>query len=315
MYKVKKYIFVVGPTSSGKSDLAYSLSKILKRKSLIINADNLQMYDELKLITNRPWYEFNKDNFAICHLYGCITYPKHMNVALWIEKVESILNSDDNKDYVAIIVGGNGFYVKSFIEGISKIPFISDNIKNQVKEKESKSTLEEFRNWVYNLDPLIKNKIFDKRRLCKFAEIKLTTGDSLLNFKVLDKNKFSCNYDYKMIAMIPPREILYSKINSQFQSIINRGAILEVEKLIKIGIPDDFILWKALGVKEIRSFHGGNCTLQEAINKAQQSIRNYAKRQLTWIRNQFNPDLIIENQDWIHNRSLLERIRDVLKNF
>lgn len=270
-------VFVVGATASGKSDFALSLAE--KYNGIIINSDALQIYSELSIITARPNPAHMK---GIPHfLYGFLSLNQAYNVADWCKDTKNII--EQNKDKKIIIVGGTGLYIKSLIQGIAKIPDIPHDIRQNVRALSNTH--------IYDalgvLDPIATTKLHinDTQRLCRAYEVVLYTGKSLYEYQKNMVPFLPDTIKTQGYFLNPPRDVLYERINERFDTMIDAGAIVEVEKIIDYN--PNLTGMKAVGVPEIIDYLKGNLSLTEATDKAKQSSRNYAKRQLTFFNNQF----------------------------
>jgi tRNA dimethylallyltransferase len=270
-------VFVVGATASGKSDFALSLAE--KYNGIIINSDALQIYSELSIITARP--AINDMQKIPHYLYGFLNIAHSYNVADWCKDVQHLLKIHTDKKI--IIVGGTGLYVKSLIHGIAKIPDIPDAIRQSVRTLPNQEIYDALK----TLDPIAIEKLHinDTQRLSRAYEVVLHTGKSMYDYQ---KNMVSfLPPDIKTIGYFlnPPRDILYERINRRFDLMIKAGAIDEVKKIMNYDTNLTGI--KAVGIPEIMAYLTGNVPLETATDKAKQSSRNYAKRQLTFFNNQF----------------------------
>jgi tRNA dimethylallyltransferase len=270
-------VFIIGATASGKSDFALALAE--KYNGIIINGDALQIYSELSIITARPNM---LDTEKIPHyLYGFLPINRHYNVADWCNDVQDLITK--HKDKKIFIVGGTGLYFKSLIQGIAKIPDIPETIRKTARILSN----QELYDALATLDPLAITKLHinDTQRLARAYEVSFYTGKSIYEFQqemtcFLPKDLQTQGY-----FLNPQRDILYNRINHRFDIMLTMGVLDEIKNIMHHDT--NYQAMKAVGIPEIIDFLHGNIPLDEAIDKAKQASRNYAKRQLTFFNNQF----------------------------
>ncbi len=274
--------FIAGPTCIGKSSLAIRLAK--KINGVIINADSMQVYSNLNILTARP---SKKDLIEIKHeLYGYVDAAVRYNVSNWCNDVLKIIKNNENNNFPSIIVGGSGMYIDSLLNGLIPIPPIPEKYKNDSLSLLNEIGTKKFTEIINKFDSesLSKISLQDSSRMRRVWEVYQSTGKKY-SYWINKKNKiFLKNFSNKIFLFIPPRDEIYKKINSRFDTMINEGAIEEVEKLISLNLDVSLPIMKAHGVPEITNYLCGKIDLEECIKKSQQVTRNYAKRQLTWWR-------------------------------
>ena len=273
-------IFILGPTAIGKSALALSLGK--KNYGEIINADSMQVYTELKILTARPSDQDKKN--VPHHLYGHVSSAHRYNVDEWCNETTSILKKNNKKKILSIIVGGTGLYIKTLLNGIANIPEVSEEYKYQSNKLLLDIGLEKFYREVYNIDKNSCEKISknDSQRLKRIWEVYYATGKTLSEWIMNDHKIFIKDCNYRIYLFIPNREEIYKRVNSRFLEIIENGAIEEVKNLLSLNLNPSLPIMKAHGVPEISQYLSGKISLEECILKGQQVTRNYVKRQITW---------------------------------
>lgn len=276
-----KIIFISGPTAIGKSILAIKLAKL--HKGEIINADSMQVYSNLKILTARP---SNQDKKNIKHhLYGHIPGSVRYNVAKWCEEISTIIKNKKNTNKKFIIVGGTGLYINSLLKGLSNVPFVEEKFKNKSNLLLNKLGIENFYQEVCKIDKdsCLKISKRDSQRLKRIWEVYQSTGRTL-SYWNQNKEFFLKQSNYKLFLFFPDRKKIYEKVNSRFLMMIKDGAIEEVKKLLTLKLDSSLPIMKAHGVPEISKYLSGRINKEEFIEKAQQATRNYVKRQLTWWR-------------------------------
>ena len=275
-------IFIVGPTGIGKSKIAIKLAK--KINGEIINADSMQVYSELNILTDRP--SLKDQQIIPHHLYGYIKGSNRYNVARWCKDITKIINKNNNKNIYSIIVGGTGLYIDKLLNGLADIPKIPENFKKKSNEALLKLGKESFYKEVCKIDKSSCDKISknDTQRLKRIWEVYQSTNKPLS--KWINDNHF--NYfnalNYKIYLFVPAKDEIYKRVNKRFINMVKIGAVEEVKKLLLLNLDNTLPVMKAHGVPEITKYLSGQYNLEECISKGQQVTRNYVKRQLTWWR-------------------------------
>jgi len=278
---MKKVILLAGPTASGKSDLAIYIAK--KINGEIINADSMQVFKEIKVLSARPEDYKNIKH----HLYGFISVKKNFSTGEWIKYTEKKINEILKKKKTPIIVGGTGLYFKSLIDGIAKIPNISKAKRDKIIKLFNQIGAGEFYKKLIKLDPKCKNKIVknDKQRMIRFYEVKFYTKKSIFDWQKNTKNNLK-DINFKKIFLNFPREVLLVKIEKRFKKMVDQGAIKEAKKFKKLGVSKILTSNNILGLKEIMSYLESKMTLKDAVERSIIRTRQYIKRQMTWFRGQ-----------------------------
>ncbi len=287
-----KIILIYGPTASGKSKFAIKLAK--KISGQIINADSMQVYKELKVLTARP---FKKDYQNIKHhLYGFQNAKKNFSTGDWLKLANQKILQCRKLNKTPILVGGTGLYFKALTEGLVNIPKIPINFRNKVRNLHKRIGQKKFFLKLLEIDPLIKDRInsLDVQRSLRAYEIKSFTKKSMINWFKNTKSDYARN-DFFKISIDFPRKDLIEKINKRCENMIKLGAILEVKKFIKLRVPKNKSLSKAIGISEIKQYLEKKIQIEQLIEKISIKTRQYAKRQSTWARghmkdwNKLNP--------------------------
>ncbi|MCX7338435.1 MAG: tRNA (adenosine(37)-N6)-dimethylallyltransferase MiaA [Alphaproteobacteria bacterium] len=284
------YIIIAGPTACGKSQLALDIADRLGGE--IINADSMQLYQDLSILTARP-----HTHPIPHHLYGILSHQDQGSAASWLEHVCSLIKDCLHRNRMPIVVGGTGFYLRALTNGLSPFPPIDPIIRQQVRDL-SRVLGDDFFSYVYSVDPLIQDKIkpSDPQRLCRALEVILDTGQSIVNWQGLAVPPLP-QYSHKYYVIDLDREDLYDRINRRFQMMIDLGAIEEIENLRCLNPSKDSLIMKAIGVAEISAYLDGDLSLGDAIEKAQQKSRQYAKRQRTWFHHKVTEKIMLQSGD------------------
>ena len=287
-----KIILIYGPTASGKSNFAIKLAK--KISGQIINADSMQVYKELKVLTARP---FRKDYQNIKHhLYGFQSAKKNFSTGDWLKLANQKILQCRKINKTPILVGGTGLYFKALTEGLVNIPKIPINFRNKVRSLHKRIGQKKFFLKLIEIDPLIKDRInsLDAQRSLRAYEIKSFTKKSMISWFKNTKSDYDHD-DFFKIYIDFPRKDLIEIINKRSQNMIKLGAILEVKKFIKLRVPKNKSLSKAIGISEIKQYLQKKIQTDQLIEKISIKTRQYAKRQSTWARghmkdwNKLNP--------------------------
>ena len=276
-----KIILIYGPTASGKTEFAVKLAK--KVKGEIINADSMQVYKELKILTARP---LKKDEQNIKHhLYGFKEVKKNFSTGDWINLVIKKIKLIRKKNKIPILVGGTGLYFKSMTEGLVEIPNIPTKVRKQIRALQKKVGQKKFFEKLIKIDPPANIKIrpTDVQRSIRAYEVKLFTKRSLFDWYKKTKSKFK-NKDFLKLYIEFPRSELVQRINLRTKKMLESGSILEVKKFLKLRIPSDKSISKAIGIVQIKNLIQNKLSKEHVIEKISIKTRQYAKRQVTWAR-------------------------------
>ncbi len=285
------FLILAGPTASGKSHLALELAKAWDGE--IINADSMQVYKDLSILTARPQ---SCEQIVPHHLYGVLEAYENGSAAWWVEQTCSIIKDCIARGRFPIVVGGTGFYLLALTKGLSSIPDVNPSIREQVRKQSIEHT-NDFSEFVYNLDPLTRSiRPTDTQRLSRALEVFLQTGISLITWQQVEPTP-AHSYRYEYVVIESERIHLYDAINKRFQLMIENGAFEEVKKLVQLDLSPTCPVMKAIGVPEIIAYLEGNLTLQETIEQAQKNTRRYAKRQTTWFKHQVMKKIVIYKPD------------------
>tara|TARA_Y100000768_G_scaffold216761_1_gene163387 strand:+ start:1447 stop:2355 length:909 start_codon:yes stop_codon:yes gene_type:complete len=278
-----KIILIAGPTASGKSNFAIKLAK--KINGEIINADSMQVYKELRILTARPIKkEYNKIKH---HLYGFQSVKNKFSTGEWLKLTNKKIILIKKRNKIPILVGGTGLYFKTLIEGLVKIPNIPNKFRIKIRNFQKKIGQKNFFNKLIKLDPLINGKInpTDVQRSIRAYEIKSFTNKSLVDWFKKTKSKYT-DEEFIKIYIDFPREALIEKISLRVDKMFKEGVIEEVKQFLKIKLRKDNSANKVIGINEIKDFLNKKYDLKETTEKITIKTRQYAKRQSTWARGQ-----------------------------
>ena len=276
-----KIILIAGPTASGKSKIAINLAK--KINGEIVNADSMQVYKQLKILTARP---SEKDQKTIKHhLFGIIDVRKRFSTGQWLKKCIKIINLIRKKNKTPIIVGGTGLYFKALVDGLVSIPKFKPSEKNKILKLHKKLGQKKFYKKLVKLDPVSKRFINsnDVNRSIRAYEVKKLTKKSLYKWFKETKTFFDKN-DFVMTYVDYPRDKLIKNIKNRIDRMFDLGAIKEVKKFNLIKINKLNSVNHVIGIKEINSYLSKKAELNDIKEQILIKTRQYAKRQSTWSR-------------------------------
>ena len=278
-----KIILISGPTASGKSIFAIKVAK--KINGEIINADSMQVYKQLNILTARP--KKKDQNNIKHHLYGFQSVTKKFSTGTWLKIVKSKIEEIQKRNKVPILVGGTGLYFKSITEGLVKMPNISLRFRNKVRLLQKRIGQKKFYQKLIKTDPLVKNQINpnDVQRAIRAFEIKKFTKKSITQWFKRTKILFDPT-NFVKIYIDFPREELVNRIKKRVDQMFKEGAVLEVKKFNRLKVKKDNSSKKVIGIEEINKLLNGELNLIEAKERIFIKTRQYAKRQTTWARGQ-----------------------------
>ena len=281
MDKQSKIILISGPTASGKTNFAVKIAK--KIQGEIINADSMQVYKNLKILTARPNKIEQKD--IKHHLYGVVDLNKKFSTGQWLELAIKKIKNIKKKKKIPILVGGTGLYFQSLINGLVKIPEIPLKFRNKVRLMSKREGQKKFYKKLLKLDPKVKDKFDpnDTQRSIRAYEIKSYTDISMYDWLARTESEFK-NSDFLKLYIETKREKLIERINLRTLNMINGGAINEVKKFLKLKIRKDQSVNKVIGIAELTQYLNKKISLDQAKELISIKTRQYAKRQATWAR-------------------------------
>ena len=271
-----KIILIAGPTASGKSNFAVNLAK--KIDGEIINADSMQIYKQLKILTARP--NKKEQKHIRHHLYGIININKNFSSGVWLKLVIS-----RRRKKIPIVVGGTGLYFQSLINGLVKIPNISMKLRNKIRSMQKRYGQKKFYKKLLKLDPKVKSKFDpnDTQRSIRAFEIKTHTKISMYDWLNKTKPIFNESVFLKFYVNFE-RSKLIKRIQKRTENMIKKGAIQEVVKFNKLRIKKDKSINKVIGIDELTKYLNNQIKLKQAKELITIKTRQYAKKQTTWAR-------------------------------
>jgi tRNA dimethylallyltransferase len=275
-------ILIAGPTASGKSAVAMELARRLG--GTVINADSMQVYRELAVLTARPRPH---EEAAVPHrLYGMVPAAEAYSVGRWLADAAAAIASSQHAGSVPILVGGTGLYFKALIEGLAPVPAIPPEVRAYWREQGEKHGEEALHAALAERDPLMASRLppSDPQRIVRALEVIDATGVSLAEWQGGNAQPVLAESAALKLVVAPEREPLYAAIAARFDAMLAGGAIDEVRRLLDLGLDPGLPAMRAHGVRELAAYLRGRTSLEEAAVKAKTESRRYAKRQMTWAR-------------------------------
>jgi len=301
------YIMIAGPTASGKSQLAIDLARRLG--GAVINADSMQLYADLTVLTARPQPQEMQD--IPHHLFGICDAAHRASVAEWLGLAATAIANVRAAGQLPIIVGGTGMYLQAGLRGIAPVPDVPADLHQHCIDLYRELGGAKFRDALAGYDADIAARLVDgdSQRLVRAMGVAMAT-DRPLSWWQQQPHKGALLGSVVTIAVMPPRPTLYDRINQRFDHMLMHGAVDEVARLMARQLDPGLPLMKALGVTPITAFLQGDITKDDAAFIAKRDSRRYAKRQMTWIRNNFNAQITVEKK---YYESLYEKIFSLIR--
>lgn len=276
---------IAGPTASGKSALALALAE--RRGSFVINADSMQVYAELRILTARPGPE--EERRAPHRLYGHVPMAAGYSVARWLEDAEAGLAEARAAGRAPIFVGGSGLYFKALTEGLSPMPRIPAEIRQEVRQRLAREGRAVLHAELSMRDPKIAARLpaGDSQRLLRAFEVLEATGRPLSAWQQAPRQGALVDaLKARRVVLWPDRAVLHARINARLDGMIAAGALDEVSAIARLGLESALPGYRAHGLRPLLAHIRGEITLEEAAERTRGETRQYAKRQFTWFRHQ-----------------------------
>ena len=297
MDKQSKIILISGPTASGKSNFAFKIAK--KINGEIVNADSMQVYKQLRILTARPNIEEQKK--IKHHMYGVVDLNKKFSTGQWLKAVIKKIKEIKKRKKIPILVGGTGLYFQSLVDGLVKIPEIPIKFRNKIRLIQKKEGQKKFYKKLLKIDPIAINKFDqnDTQRTIRAFEVKAFTKISMYEWLSKTKSEFK-EEEFLKLYIDFKREDLIKRISLRTTQMIKEGAIKEVKKFIKLKIKKDLSVNRVIGIDELTQHLDEKINLDHALELISIKTRQYAKRQATWARSRMtswkkiNPTKIAE---------------------
>jgi tRNA dimethylallyltransferase len=296
------YIMIAGPTASGKSQLAYDLA--VHCNGAVINADSMQLYADLSVLTARP--QPHEIQYVPHHLFGVLDAAHRASVADWLARAAKVIETVRAAGQCPIIVGGTGMYLQAGLRGIAPVPDVPAAVHQRCVDMHRALGPAKFRSELARLDADIAERLVegDSQRLIRAMGVALATQHPL-SWWQQQPHKGAFSGTAITIAVVPPRPVLYDRINARFDQMLAAGALDEVKRLMTRRLDPGLPLMKALGVAPLAAVLQGEMDLADAASLAKRDSRRYAKRQMTWVRNNYNAQFALEKK---FSESLAQKI-------
>ncbi|MBU1306162.1 MAG: tRNA (adenosine(37)-N6)-dimethylallyltransferase MiaA [Alphaproteobacteria bacterium] len=279
----RRAVLIAGPTASGKSALALEMARA--QGGVIVNADSMQVYDTLSVVTARP----GADELAQAEhrLYGSVPAATRYSTGQWLADVSEVIATSG--DAPLLFVGGTGLYFDALLNGFADIPEVPAAITAQVQAEIGGLDADQRLKLLQHEDPLAAErlKIVDPQRLIRAIAVKRATGRALSSFQDDKQSGVLGDFDVERLVLDPDRDVLRQRIARRFAAMFSGGAVAEVEALRALDLDPALPVAKAIGVREISDWLDGRIDADEAVTLSTIATHQYAKRQRTWFRNRF----------------------------
>ena len=286
LLSVENAILITGPTASGKSALAVELAK--RHGGAVINADSMQVYDTLRVLTARPSEE--EMDGVPHHLYGHVPAGAAYSTGAWLRDVTALLPALRAAGQLPVFVGGTGLYFKALTGGLSDMPDIPGALREELRARLLQEGPDALFAELAEADPAVAASLNrqDGQRIVRALEVVKATGRSIADFQGRAGPRVIDAEEARKIVVLPDRAVLHARINGRFEKMLRQGAEDEVRALLALGLPAEAPVMKAIGVSQIAAMLKGEMTRAEVLEKGAAATRQYAKRQMTWFRNQMD---------------------------
>jgi tRNA dimethylallyltransferase len=277
---------IAGPTASGKSALAVAIAR--ETGAVIVNADSMQLYRDLRILTARPTEA--EEAQAEHRLYGIADAADAWSVGRWLRAVTEVLGRLRAEGRGAIVVGGTGLYFRALTRGLADIPPVPDDLREAVAARLQSEGEAGFRAALEAVDPAAADRIAagDRQRLIRAFSVHAATGVSLTDWAASTTPTLAPG-DWEAVVVEPERGELYRRCDARLDRMLEEGVLSEIAALAGRALNGALPIMKATGLREFMAYLDGRVSLDEALDAARRETRRYAKRQLTWFRNQ-TPD-------------------------
>lgn len=278
-------ILIHGPTASGKSALSITLAKRVNGE--VINADSMQVYADLRVISARPSQD--EMDGVPHHLFGHVPATDRYSTGRWLEAIGPVIDDVQRRGKVPIIIGGTGMYHLALVQGLSEIPPVPDDARAEVASINRSGGADALRAKLDVLDPGTADRFGkgDRQRLARALEVFLATGQSITSFQNSRSRPILGEGEWLGVALTPPRARLYSRIDKRFEGMLMEGAMEEARNLLAQDLDQELPAMKAHGIPWLLAYLRQELSAEVAADSAKRDTRRYAKRQFTWIGRQF----------------------------
>lgn len=294
MDDLQPVVIIAGPTASGKTDLALNAAKLVNGE--VVNADSMQVYAELCILTARPT-DAEMDGVPH-HLFGCLSASERCSAGRWLALAQDVLADIHARGRVPIIAGGTGLYLRALTDGLAEVPEIPAEIVTDVSAHYDAIGGAAFRAELAAVDAEAAERLpdNDRQRLVRAAAVFARTGRTLTAWQSDQPAGPGYAADYTTVLLMPPRDEMYAAIDARFDRMMGAGALEEAREFKGLGLAEDLPAMRAVGVAELMRHLNGEIDLETAVSKAKTASRQLAKRQMTWFRRQIRTDFIADEK-------------------
>lgn len=283
---------VFGPTASGKSAAAAAIAQAFD--GVVINADSMQVYRDLRVLTARP--SETEERVVPHRLYGVLDGDETCSAADWRDMAVREIEAASASGKVPILCGGTGFYIRALTEGLSPMPVVPEAIRTRVRQEVGAAQGTSAWDRLESIDPTAASRIepMDRQRISRALEVFEATGRPLSAWQARPPDGPPPGVVFLKIALWPPRPELVARCDLRFDMMVAQGALAEVEALLARGLSTERPIMRAVGVPELASHLRGELDLEDAVEAAKAATRRYAKRQVTWMKRQFVAEFVFK---------------------
>ena len=287
-------VIIAGPTASGKTELALKVAEMLNGE--IINADSMQVYAELCIVTARP--DAAELARAPHHLFGNLPASERCSAGRWLNLAKAALADIHARGRLPVVCGGTGLYLKALTDGLAAVPEVPDDMVQAITRHLDDVGGEAFRTELGAVDPGAAKRLpaSDRQRLIRAAADYAATGRTLSDWQREQSGEPGYAARYCTVLLMPPRDEMYAAIDRRFDTMMTKGAMDEIKAFAALGLAQDLPASRAVGVAELMRVLNGEWDLETAVSKAKTASRHLAKRQMTWFRRQIRTDLRVEEK-------------------
>jgi tRNA dimethylallyltransferase len=285
---IRNAVLIAGPTASGKSELALGIAERLG--GVIVNADSMQVYSVLDVLTARPGPE---ELARVQHyLYGHVHPSTAYSTGAWLRDVTRLIERRVLEGRPVVFVGGTGLYFRALAEGISQMPDIPDAVRVRWRHELDEGGPEKLHRTLARRDPAVAARLKpgDGQRIVRALEVLEASGRSISHWQAERGRPLIDRGSARFLVIAPERAELVTRIDARFDGMIERGALAEVRALRALGLDPALPAMKAIGVPELGAAVAGELSFSQAIQRAKTATRQYAKRQATWFRHQLGDE-------------------------
>ena len=298
----ERAILIAGPTASGKSAVALAVAERLG--GVVINADSMQVYADLAVLTARPTAE---DTARVPHrLFGHVDAAEAYSVGRWLSEVETVLRETWAAGRVPVLVGGTGLYLQALMQGLSAIPAVPDEVRARVRAEAEGVPSEVLHDRLAGCDPIMATRLrpSDPQRIVRALEVFAATGRSLATYQADRGAPLLAPSQIGGVFLAPERAALHEAIDRRFDRMLDEGAIDEVARLASRTLNISLPAMTALGVPPLLAYVAGKIDRQQAAEEGKRVTRHYARRQHTFARNK------LRNLPWVTSTEARKAFED-----